>query len=81
MSRGVVAPVSIARLAMAEVEDLGDQLHAELIAWTASSSRSGSDLHRQDVAMMVENGGWNDRITFRVVRRRSRRSIAGFPPR
>ncbi len=66
MSRGVVAPVSIARLTMAEVEDLGDQLHAELLAWTASSSRSGSDLHRQDVAMMVENGGWNDRITFRV---------------
>ncbi len=66
MSRGVVAPVSIARLTMAEVESFGDQLHAELLAWTASSSRSGSDLHRQDIAMMVENAGWNDRITFRV---------------
>ncbi len=66
MSRGVVAPVSIARLTMAEVENLRDELHAELLAWTASSSRSGSDLHRQDIAMMVENAGWNDRITFRV---------------
>jgi ribosomal protein S18 acetylase RimI-like enzyme len=68
------ADVTVSRLAMSDVEGLADELHSELRAWTASSTQALSDYHFEDLAMMVDNATFNDRIEFRIATLDGRRA-------
>jgi hypothetical protein len=56
--------VCVTRLTMTEVEENAADLHNELRAWAASSTLAGRDHHDADLAMMVENATFNERIEF-----------------
>jgi len=66
--------IAVSRLSMADVEQLADDLHVELRAWTASSTQALSDFHHEDLAMMVDNATFNDRIEFRIATLDGRRA-------
>ncbi len=66
--------ITVSRLPMADVEQLADDLHAELRAWTASSTQALSDFHLEDLAMMVDNATFNDRIEVRIATLDGRRA-------
>jgi GNAT superfamily N-acetyltransferase len=51
---------------MVDVEQLADDLHVELRAWTATSTQALSDFHLEDLAVMVDNATFNDRIEVRI---------------
>jgi GNAT superfamily N-acetyltransferase len=75
---GVVArteqSITVTRLNMTEVEENADDLHNELRAWAASSTLAGRDHHDADLAMMVENATFNERIEFRIATLAGRRA-------
>ncbi len=68
------ASITVSRLPMADVEQLADDLHVELRAWTATSTQALSDFHLEDLAMMVDNATFNDRIEVRIATLDGRRA-------
>jgi GNAT superfamily N-acetyltransferase len=68
------ATVCVTRLTMTEVEEHAADLHNELRAWAASSTLAGRDHHDADLAMMVENATFNERIEFRIATLDGRRA-------
>jgi GNAT superfamily N-acetyltransferase len=68
------ARIAVSRLSMADVEQLADDLHVELRAWTATSTQALSDYHLEDLAMMIDNATFNDRIEVRIATLDGRRA-------
>ena len=68
------ARITVSRLPMADVAQLADDLHVELRAWTATSTQALSDFHLEDLAMMVDNATFNDRIEVRIATLDGRRA-------
>jgi len=66
--------ITVTRLSAADVEALADDLHSELREWTATSTQALSDYHLEDLARMVDNAIFNDRIEFRIATLDGRRA-------
>ncbi len=74
ISGGAEQRIAVSRLSMADVEQLADDLHVELRNWTATSTQALSDYHLEDLAMMVDNATFNDRIEVRIATLDGRRA-------
>jgi hypothetical protein len=66
MGIDVTQGITVSRLSIAEVDELADDLDVELRAWTATSTQTLRDSHLEDLAMMVDNATFNDRIEVRM---------------